>query len=311
MQSSGHHEENTWLKPCENEMTLPNPEDMTHPSEQEYPFADIDLARRLERTEAQGSVNFIEARVKAFPNRGAKWIEVAGAYAMLDAPGSPLSQTFGLGVFQPISAEELDRIEDFFRSNGTDVFHEVCPLADMSVFTLFKERGYQPVEFSNVLYRPITPDLRLKATRNERIAVRVVGKDEVDLWAQTSFEGWSEFPEYADFFRDLAKVFAHSKGPSFIAELDGKPIATGALTIAADVALLAGASTIPEARRQGAQLALLEDRLRYAASHGCTVAMMVALPGSGSQRNAERHGFRIAYTRTKWQLHQRNQDAGL
>jgi hypothetical protein len=29
---------------------------------------------------------------------------------------------------------------------------------------------------------------------------------------------------------------------------------------------------------------------------------MGALPGSGSQRNAERNGFRIAYTRTKWQL---------
>jgi hypothetical protein len=30
--------------------------------------------------------------------------------------------------------------------------------------------------------------------------------------------------------------------------------------------------------------------------------MMGSLPGSGSQRNAERHGFRIAYTRTKWRL---------
>jgi len=29
---------------------------------------------------------------------------------------------------------------------------------------------------------------------------------------------------------------------------------------------------------------------------------MCALPGSGSQRNAERHGFRIAYTRMKWRL---------
>ena len=271
--------------------------------EDQYPFADIELARRLERTEAQGSVNFIEARVKAFPEMGAKWIEIAGTYATLDRPGSPLSQTFGLGVFQPISAEQLDRIEDFFRSHESDVFHEVCPLADMSVFTLIKERGYQPVEFSNVLYRPVTPDLRLEASQNQRIAVRVVGKDEIDLWTQTSFEGWSEFPEYADFFRDLAKVFGHSKGPSFIAELDGKPIATGALTIQGDVALLAGASTIPDARRQGAQLALLEDRLRYGAQQGCTVAMMVALPGSGSQRNAERHGFRIAYTRTKWHLH--------
>ena len=28
--------------------------------------------------------------------------------------------------------------------------------------------------------------------------------------------------------------------------------------------------------------------------------MMCAQPGSASQRNAERHGFRIAYTRMKW-----------
>ena len=124
----------------------------------------------------------------------------------------------------------------------------------------------------------------------------------MDLWAQTATEGWSEFPEVAEFLRELNQVTAHSKGLSFIAELNAKPIATGALTIAGDVALLAGASTVPSARRQGAQLALLEERLRYAAARGCTVAMMVALPGSGSQRNAERHGFRIAYTRTKWQL---------
>ena len=29
---------------------------------------------------------------------------------------------------------------------------------------------------------------------------------------------------------------------------------------------------------------------------------MGALPGSASQRNAERNGFRIAYTRIKWAL---------
>jgi hypothetical protein len=40
--------------------------------------------------------------------------------------------------------------------------------------------------------------------------------------------------------------------------------------------------------------------LRYAAAHGCDIAMMGASPGSDSQRNAEREGFRIAYTRLKW-----------
>ena len=45
---------------------------MTPTREQEYPFADIDLARRLERTEAQGNVNFVEARAEAFPQVGAQ-----------------------------------------------------------------------------------------------------------------------------------------------------------------------------------------------------------------------------------------------
>ena len=36
--------------------------------------------------------------------------------------------------------------------------------------------------------------------------------------------------------------------------------------------------------------------------HGCDLATMGAEPGSASQRNAERSGFRIAYTRTKWSL---------
>lgn len=277
-----------------------------------YPFADLELARRLERTEGQGNVDFIEARQKAFPDSGAEWIEVAGARAMFDGLNSPLTQTFGLGMFEPITAEHLDEIEQFFQTRGADVFHEVCPLADSSTFGLLNERGYKPIEFSNVLYRPISTDLRLEASRNEQVQARLIREDEIDLWAQTASEGWSEFTEVADFMRDLGQVTARSKSFSFLAELDGKPIATGALIIANDVALLAGASTIPSARRQGAQLALLEGRFRYAAAQGCTIAMMVAEPGSASQRNAERHGFRIAYTRYKWQLQGKHeQDAGL
>jgi hypothetical protein len=70
--------------------------------------------------------------------------------------------------------------------------------------------------------------------------------------------------------------------------------------LADGVALLAGACTIPQWRKQGAQLALLQHRLHVAAEHGCDIAMVATLPGSASQRNAERRGFRVAYTRTKW-----------
>jgi GNAT superfamily N-acetyltransferase len=68
------------------------------------------------------------------------------------------------------------------------------------------------------------------------------------------------------------------------------------------VALFSGSATLPTMRRRGLQTALLEARLRYAHEHGCDLAMMVAEAGSQSQRNAERRGFQVAYTRTKWRL---------
>jgi GNAT superfamily N-acetyltransferase len=88
----------------------------------------------------------------------------------------------------------------------------------------------------------------------------------------------------------------------FLAEFDGQPGAAGALYIHEGVALFAGSATVPSLRRRGLQAALLTERMRYAFDQGCDLAMMVAEAGSSSQRNAERKGFRIAYTRIKWRL---------
>ena len=276
---------------------------MTITGEESFPFSDLALARRLERAEAQSGAIFVEARARLFPESGARWIEVAGAYAMYDGVSSPVTQTFGLGLFQTVTAVELQVIEDFFREHAAPVWHEVSPLADLTLLALLNERGYQPIEFTSVMFRPIRGGIRLAAPRSERIQVRVVRDDEHKLWAQTAAKGWSEFTEFAGSIQELMQVSANrSSGLSFLAELEGRPIAAGAMNICDGVALMAGASTIPEGRKQGAQLALLESRLRYAAEQGCDIAMMCAQPGSASQRNAERHGFRIAYTRIKWRL---------
>jgi GNAT superfamily N-acetyltransferase len=101
----------------------------------------------------------------------------------------------------------------------------------------------------------------------------------------------------------FGRIAARTKGGvPFLAELDGRAIAAGGFSVYDDVCILAGAATIPDARRLGAQNALLGARLGYARANGCTFAMMCALPGSQSQKNAQRNGFNIAYTRTKWQL---------
>jgi hypothetical protein len=263
-------------------------------------FSDLALARRLERAEACSNAGFVETRARLFPESGARWIEVAGAYAMYDGVRSPCTQTFGLGVFQPVTRADLDTLEDFFQRRGAPVFHEVSPLADPSLLALLNERGYHPIEFTSVTYRPVR-DAAPPRTSNERIVVRRVGTEDHERWVTTAAKGWSELHELADQMQDLARITAERpETVAFLAELDGAPIAAGALCLHGGVALFAGASTIPEARKQGAQLALLEGRLRYASEAGCDLAMMCALPGSASQRNAERHGFRIAYTRIKW-----------
>jgi GNAT superfamily N-acetyltransferase len=221
---------------------------------------------------------------------------------MFDGVESPCTQTFGLGVFEEVTGAELDEIEVFFRKHEAPVFHEVSPLAGLALVSLLSDRGYRPIELTSVMFRSLGGDEDRKV--NPDIVTRVINKGEEVLWARTAGEGWStEMPGLEDFMYDFGLIGAQSDGARpFIAELGGEAIATGSLNIYDDVAIMAGASTVAHARRQGAQNALLDARLRYAAEQGCTLAMMCALPGSQSQRNAEKNGFRIAYTRTKWQL---------
>lgn len=269
----------------------------------EWPFSDVALARRLERTEGKSNADCVDARARVEPASRACWIEVDGALAMFDGVGSPLTQTFGLGVDGPVSDEAMERIESFFHERGAEVFHEVSPVADVSALPLLNARGYQPVELSSVLVRPVALGVEPLASGRSRVATRVARPEEAELWAETAAAGWSESPEAAAFVRQLGTVMMNSRCTTpFFAEIDGQPVATGGLNIHDGVALFAGASTVPAFRNRGAQNALLEARLRYAAGRGCDLAMMVALPGSSSQKNAERVGFRVAYTRIKWQL---------
>ena len=265
------------------------------------PLADAALARRLERTEARTNAAFVRARAAQSPASGAEWRDVHGTYAMFDGVASPLTQTFGLALFAPASADDLATLEAFFVERGAPVFHEVSPLADPAVLPLLHARGYAPVELTSVLYRGIDEaDGREEAAGPVR--ARRVSAGEEARWADTSARGWGETPELAAFMRDFGLVSAHAEGTRcFLAEQDGEPVAAAALAVHDGVALLAGASTRPEHRGRGAQAALLRARLRAAAEAGCTLAMMGAQPGSASQRNAERQGFRIAYTRIKWQ----------
>jgi hypothetical protein len=265
-------------------------------------LADIALARRLEASEAAAGVSFVEARGRISPEVGASWVEIGGARAMFDGPDSPLTQTFCPGIFSEATTADLERLEGFFRERRTPVNHEVSPLAGISLAQLLVRRGYRPLEFTNVLFKAIGADTEV-ARPDSAMQVRVMEPGEEDLWSQISARGWAEHPEWTEFLQSLGRVTASSDGAlPFFACLDEEPVATGLLRCHDGVALFGGASTIPKARRRGAQAALLTARMNCAIRQGCELAMICAEPGSSSQCNAQRQGFRIAYTRTKWQL---------
>ncbi len=267
-------------------------------------YSDISLSQKLERTEARANADFVDTRARLDPLYGATWIEVGGAYAMFDGVESPLTQTFGLGMFEDATTEHLDKIEEFYRERNGPVFHEVSPMADPSLMFLLSERGYRPIELTSVMYRELNSEPVGLKPRDPKLTARVVNLAEVDVWAKTSAVAWAtEHEGLADFMFKFGQISAQCEGTyPYLAELDGRAIATGMLFIYDDVCLLAGASTIPDARNRGAQTALLEDRLTFAESKGCQLAIMGASPGSQSQKNAQKNGFDIAYTRIKWQL---------
>jgi len=265
-------------------------------------FSDLALSRRLERAEGHACVQFAEARRRRFPDCGAEWMECAGAYAVFDAIDSPVTQTFGLGIFEELSAESLDVIERFFLDRGAPVLHEVSPLAGVAALDLLCKRQYRPVEISSVMVRTVeTPASQM----HSNIRVRLIGPEETQLWTNISAEGWAhEHPELREFVLEIGAISsAREQSLCFLAEVDGQAGAAGVLFIHEGVALFGGSATVPDLRRRGLQSALLEQRMRYAFDQGCDLAMMVAEAGGNSQRNAERKGFQIAYTRTKWRLY--------
>jgi hypothetical protein len=202
-------------------------------------------------------------------------------------------------MFASPTAAELCELEVFFEQRDAVPQHEVSSLAGVETTALLVERGYRPVELNNVLVQPLHAPAEVAAPG---LRVRICEPDDGPVWIDTAAAGWADDPEIRPVIRSLGRISQlNPLMTHFLVERDGVPIAAAALAIYEGVALLAGASTIPEGRRLGAQNLVLGARLREAQRRGCDLAMMVATPGSASQRNAERRGFRIAYSRTKWQ----------
>ena len=133
-------------------------------------------------------------------------------------------------------------------------------------------------------------------------AVDVVGVEShrFAFWVDMVLECFFEEPASAPpALRDGAIAMAGVSGFSaWLARVDRQPAGGASLIIHDDLALFCGDGTLPTFRHRGVQTALLRARLAHAVAAGCRLAVICTQPGSGSQRNAERQGFRMVYART-------------
>ena len=146
---------------------------------------------------------------------------------MFDGLESPLTQTFGLGIFEQATPEHLDEIEAFFRDRNAPVFHEISPMTDLSMLSLLGERGYRPIELTSVMYRPLMSGSIDEAISNSGISTRRINESEADRWAEIAARGWvTEHESLGEFMLAFGRVAARTSGGNpFLAEIDGEAIA--------------------------------------------------------------------------------------
>jgi GNAT superfamily N-acetyltransferase len=266
----------------------------------EYPLLSLELAREIELAEAEAAIACAE-RLKAAQGDGAGAVaSVGGGFAVYCGASSPVTQAVGLGLNGAVSTEEFDRLEEFYFSRKEPVRVETCPMADGSLIEHYRERGYHVSEFSNVMVRPV--EKTASAALPAGIEVQKVADGEIDLWTLTVAQGFAEHFPVTQEILSVMRMFADGKKTEcYFARVDGKIAGGATLALRGRIAGLFGASTLPQFRNRGVQTALLHARMQRAAEQGCELAMSIALPGSASQRNITRRGFRTLYTRVKFE----------
>lgn len=253
-------------------------------------------ALRIDRAEARLSIAVAHA---AAPPRLNQVTALAGGAAVLVRAGSPINKVIGVGFEGPIDADALAEIEARWHGHGEPVRIELASLASAAAAGQLGDRGYRLLGFEHVMVRPLTP-----ADAEAEPAIEVAPGD--DAWLDTLVDGFAapdgsgesvdahDRAVLAAVMRDFAAADGFLR---YGARLAGAPVGAATLRLDDGLALLCGATTLPQARRRGVQAALLTARLRDASRAGCTLAVVTTAPGSLSQRNVERQGFALAYVR--------------
>jgi hypothetical protein len=261
--------------------------------------ATLEFARRIDRAE----IDFCAAAGGAGRPDGVASLEVGGGRALCSFEGSPLNKMLALGLGTPVEDADLDAIEAFYDERGVPVQIELCPLATPGLAARLTRRGYELRAFENQLARP----LGIEPVLTSGLRVAATTPDLEDLWLRVVATGFVTAdgsgaasppppPDLVEQVRTVMSAFVHPDFERVLVWAGEEPAGAACAYISDGVLGITGTSTLPAFRRRGVQTAAVSHVLNGAAGRA-DFAMATVEPGSISQRNFERFGFQVIYTR--------------
>jgi GNAT superfamily N-acetyltransferase len=257
------------------------------------PSLDHELVRRLEEANARYSVALLEA-LRDLPESdlGLRVERFGAAVAPVSTAEPELDFVNRIECLRAADAGRVGELLSYYASAGVDPWVEVAPEPDLDVLgAALAQAGPRFLAFYAVLCGP--PE-----ARSVPLEVRRANGAEAEAAGRLLLAA-REVPEAvaSAHGRALAAAVEQAGGWLYVALVDGVEAAAAVLTISDGVGFLANAATLPELRGRGCQTALVAARLTDAAGAGCDLVASGAAFGSQSQRNLERAGLRVAYTK--------------
>jgi GNAT superfamily N-acetyltransferase len=255
-------------------------------------FSDESLARRLEAVGSRFMLEWLSGT-------GAELERFGTAVAAVDPSRPELDFVNRVYDLWPEDEGQAGEIARFYRDRGVRGWFEVAPSSRFEhLASALTAAGAAQIDFHAVLHgRP---------RAGERGEVEVQRAEDPQLFAEVLLTGHG-VPESAR-ARDSASVARWSTLDGwrlYLALVNGEPAGAALLALDDDVGYLANASTLPDSRNRGVQTALIAARIAEAVASGCDLVASQAQFGSASQRNLERAGLRVAYTKAVWRLCER------
>ncbi|KAL4959772.1 GNAT family N-acetyltransferase [Aspergillus stella-maris] len=259
-------------------------------------------ARVLEAAEAVFITAQNQSVAQQFPNEGFSLTPLGTGVVAITKPlwMWKLNHVAGLGMDGPVTEKDIETIEALFARIGIAPFINLSQLAHPDASGLLMSKGYTVVGAQCVYVFPLEHYQLDGDEPANRIKITSVSEEDKPTFVRNSIEGFKSGGRAVELLEILAKSATLRKDTRlYFAKIDGSFAGGAGLayldTPFGQVAELYIDSTIPDFRGRGVQTALLKARLAEAKKNGIKRAVVNTRPGTGSPRNIERVGFKLAY----------------